>query len=76
MAALREIRYYQKFSDQASIAWAPFGRLVREIAQNVATELKIDDVRFQAPAIEALRTACEDMVTSQFLGKCTYVRDM
>ena len=55
--ALREIRKYQKSTD-CLIPKASFGRLVREIAQEI-----IPDLRFQSSAIEALRHSAEDMLT-------------
>lgn len=52
--ALREIRRYQKSTDPL-IPKAPFKRLVKEIMQNV----KDDETRIQASAVEALREAAE-----------------
>ena len=49
IVALREIRRYQK-STELLIRRLPFQRLVREIAQNMKTEL-----RFQASALSALQ---------------------
>ena len=49
IVALREIRRYQK-STEMLIRRLPFQRLVREIAQNMKTEL-----RFQASALSALQ---------------------
>ena len=49
IVALREIRRYQK-STELLIRRLPFQRLVREIAQNMKTEL-----RFQASALCALQ---------------------
>lgn len=51
--ALREIRRYQK-STELLIRKLPFQRLVREVAQEMKT-----DLRFQAAAIMALQEACE-----------------
>ena len=51
--ALREIRRYQK-STELLIRKLPFSRLVREIAQDIKT-----DLRFQAQAIGALQEAAE-----------------
>ena len=51
--ALREIRRYQK-STELLIRRMPFARLVREIAQDVKT-----DLRFQASSILALQEASE-----------------
>ena len=52
--ALREIRHYQK-STRLLIRMLPFQRLVREIAQDIKT-----DLRFQASVIMALQLASED----------------
>ena len=49
IVALREIRRYQK-STELLIRRLPFQRLVREMAQNMKTEL-----RFQASALSALQ---------------------
>ena len=51
--ALREIRRYQRTTDLL-IRKAPFQRLVREIAQDMKT-----DVRFQSTALLALQEAAE-----------------
>lgn len=51
--ALREIRRYQK-STELLIRKLPFQRLVREVAQEMKT-----DLRFQAAAIMALQEASE-----------------
>jgi histone H3 len=51
--ALREIRRYQK-STELLIRKEPFQRLVREIAQNLKS-----DLRFQTAAIMALQEAAE-----------------
>ena len=51
--ALREIRKYQK-TTELLIRKLPFSRLVREIAQDVKT-----DLRFQAQAIGAIQEAAE-----------------
>lgn len=53
VAALREIRKYQK-TTELLIRKAPFQRLVREVAQEFKT-----DVRFQSQAILALQEAAE-----------------
>ena len=52
--ALREIRSYQK-STASLIAKAPFGRLVREIAQDDFKK----DLHFRANVITALQEATE-----------------
>ncbi|XP_016975587.2 histone H3.3-like [Drosophila rhopaloa] len=58
--ALREIRRYQR-STEFLIRKLPFQRLVREIAQNLQT-----DLRFQAAAIEALQEALESYLVGLF----------
>ncbi len=60
--ALREIRRYQKTTDLL-LRKAPFRRLVREIAQDVKT-----DLRFQQSAMEALQEAGEIFMV-QVLGE-------
>lgn len=55
--ALREIRKYQK-STESLIPFAPFSRLVREIANRVA-----HDFRFQKTAVLAIREAAEAYIT-------------
>lgn len=55
--ALREIRKYQK-STESLIPFAPFSRLVREIANSVAHEF-----RFQRTAVLAIREAAEAYIT-------------
>lgn len=56
--ALREIRKYQKGSELL-IRKAPFSRVVKEIAKDVAPEKLKDNVRFQASAYLALQEAAE-----------------
>lgn len=58
--ALREIRRYQK-STEVLIRRLPFQRLVREIAQDVRT-----DLRFQATALMALQEAAEAHLVGLF----------
>ena len=58
--ALRQIRKYQK-STNLLIRKLPFQRLVREIAQDVKT-----DIRFQSAAILALQEASEAYLVSLF----------
>ena len=58
--ALREIRRYQK-STELLIRKLPFQRLVREIAQEIQT-----DLRFQSTAIGALQEAAEAYLVSLF----------
>jgi histone H3/H4 len=60
--ALREIRRFQK-STELLVRKAPFGRLVREIAQDHG---KILNVRFQASAIHASQEATEAYATTLF----------
>lgn len=55
--ALREIRKYQK-STEPLIPFAPFSRLVREIANVYA-----NDFRFQKSAVLAIREAAEAYIT-------------
>ena len=57
---LREIRRYQKSTDLL-IRHAPFQRLVREIAQDLAK-----DLRFQSTAVLALQEASEAFLVSLF----------
>lgn len=59
--ALREIRHYQKHVGLL-IPQAPFQRLVREIADNVATP----GVRFQQAAISALQEVGEQYIVQLF----------
>jgi histone H3/H4 len=58
--ALREIRRYQKSTDLL-IRRLPFGRLVREIANEVK-----QDLRFQSTAILALQEATEAYLVGLF----------
>jgi histone H3 len=58
--ALREIRKYQK-STELLIRKLPFQRLVREVAQDFKTDLRI-----QSHAIMALQEASEAYLTSLF----------
>jgi len=58
--ALREIRQYQK-STELLIRKLPFQRLVREITQDVKTNL-----RFQAGALDALQEASEAYLVGLF----------
>jgi histone H3 len=58
--ALREIRRYQKTTDLL-IKKAPFGRLVREIAQDLHPNL-----RFQGTAVLALQEASEAYLVGLF----------
>ncbi len=60
--ALREIRRFQK-STELLVRKAPFGRLVREIAQDQG---KIQDARFQASAVLASQEATEAYATTLF----------
>jgi histone H3/H4 len=63
--ALREIRRYQKSTDLL-IPKIPFGRLVREVTQEVKPPGKGEDYRFQSTAIEALQEAAETYLVSLF----------
>ena len=58
--ALNEIRHYQKRTDHL-IPKLPFARLVREIANDIKTEL-----RFQANALAALHEAAEVYLVGLF----------
>ena len=58
--ALREIRRYQKSTDLL-IRKLPFQRLVREIAQNIKS-----DLRFQGSAVLALQEASEAYLVEVF----------
>jgi histone H3 len=58
--ALREIRRYQK-STNLLIRKLPFQRLVREVAQDIKT-----DVRFQSSALGALQEAAEAYLVGLF----------
>ena len=58
--ALREIRRYQK-STELLIRKAPFQRLVREIAQDIKS-----DLRFQSSAVLALQEAAEAYLVGLF----------
>ena len=58
--ALREIRKYQK-STELLIRKVPFGRLVRQIAQDFRK-----GIRFQSAAVGALQEASEDYLVGLF----------
>ena len=58
--ALREIRRYQK-TTELFIRKAAFGRLVREIAQDIKT-----DLRFQTTALMAMQEAAEAYLVGLF----------
>jgi histone H3/H4 len=60
---LAEIRHYQQ-SAALILPKLPFQRLVREIAQDVKS-----DLRFQSTAICALQEAAEAHLVSYFEGK-------
>lgn len=62
MAALREIRMYQK-STELGMLKIPFQRLVRE----VTAELN-NDLRFQKSAMGALQEAAEAFIVGFFEG--------
>jgi len=61
--ALREIRRFQK-STELLVRKAPFGRLVREIAQDHSNILQ--NARFQASAVLASQEATEAYATTLF----------
>ena len=58
--ALREIRRYQK-NTELLIRRVPFQRLVREVAQDVKS-----DLRFQSSALLALQESCEAYLVGLF----------
>ena len=58
--SLREIRKYQR-SVEPVLPYAPFVRLVREVAQDFKS-----DVRFEKSALQALRVAAEAHATQTF----------
>lgn len=58
--ALREIRRYQKTTDLL-IRKTAFQRVVREIAED-----KLEGLRFQSSALEALQEAAEDHLVALF----------
>lgn len=59
--ALREIRHMQKSTD-LQVAKRPFGRLIREIVQN----LQLGDFRFTLTAVIALQEAAEAQLVTYF----------
>lgn len=71
--ALKEIRRYQGTTGNL-IRRAPFGRLVRELAQNFARPG--EPLRFQATAILALQEAAEAYLVGLFEARhtCTHTR--
>jgi histone H3 len=62
LVALREIRKYQK-STELLIRKRPFGRLVREIMEDIAP---VHINRIAAPALEALQEAAEAYIVGLF----------
>jgi len=60
-SALAKIRYYQKQSQCLHIPFAPFERVVREIAQDFKT-----DLRFQKEAVLTLQHATEQYLIGLF----------
>ena len=60
MRALTEIRHYQK-STALLIRKLPFGRLVREIIQQISTELRVT-----SDALESLQEAAEAYLVRVF----------
>ena len=70
MAALREIRWYQK-STENLIKWTPFQRLIREISQEYriwpdGPGTPSVQVRFQSTAIAALQEAAKNYIVGLF----------
>ena len=64
--ALMDIRKYQKSTDFL-IRKRPFGRLVREITQNIVKEKNLpDDFRYQYAAMVALQEASEAYLVQLF----------
>ena len=64
--ALKEIRRYQK-STELLIRKLPFQRLIRELANEVASGSRFPEgVRFQAAAVNALQEASEDYLVHLF----------
>ena len=62
--ALREIRRYQK-GTELLLPKAPCSRWIRELAQNYGGSTD-EPLRFNSGAIEALRTAMEDLAVELF----------
>jgi histone H3 len=60
VAALREIRAYQK-STELIIPFLPFARLAKEIANN-----HLNGVRFQPGALDCLQEAAEQHLVTMF----------
>jgi len=58
--ALRDIRRYQR-STELLIRKVPFQRLVREVAQEIKS-----DIRFQSSALLALQESCESYLVGLF----------
>ena len=70
MVALREIRWYQK-STENLIKWTPFQRLIRETSQEYricpdGPGTPSVQVRFQSTAIAALQEAAENYIVGLF----------
>jgi histone H3 len=70
VAALKEIRKYQKSTDLI-LRKLPFQRLVREIAQDCA-----DNLRFQGSALAALQEAAEAYLVGIFEDATIMPKDM
>lgn len=62
MAALREIRRYQR-STEPLIPKAPFSRLVREVMNEIKPN---EGMRIQRLALEALQEAAETTLVTEF----------
>ena len=65
MAALREIKHYQK-SVGHLIPKIPFQRLVREVLEGIT----LDIGRFQGSALDALQDSAEAFLVTMFEGTC------
>ncbi len=63
--ALRQIRHFQKTADLL-IPRLPFSRVVKEIAQDMASRHNFHGLRFQSAALMALQEAAEAYMVSVF----------
>lgn len=69
MAALREIKYYQK-QTALILPKAPFRRVVNEVACDIARDLGLQhDFRWQQTALDALQEATEAALVGFFESK-------
>lgn len=69
MAALREIRHYQKQTGLILPA-APFRRVVNELACDIAQEMGLEDTfRWQRSALDALQESTEAALVGFFESK-------